>query len=418
MKTMKPLIPLLLLLAVLVLTGTAAAEEENLIHPPESGVIVTGCTEIDSVQPDTAAAEAFMQSPAYNTVTDCLMQKDTPETLPEGSLNLTLEDFPYRTADGEEMICSITVAELLNGMNTTFTGHGWGSSYQTHEYIEISVGDPAWKTDLINAWNFIQVMAQQNGFDKTIPVRFANIKITSGEDDPTLLASVLFSVPGISTTLTAEETLRLGQYQIAGIDSPTYGRLSIPSSLLPTGNSTEDLKYELLYFDNLVPDTTDTIKLVFLLRGTAYSAELNKLPNELGEGMTGYAGTLTGQENTTVTAVVFGTNGIRMSVTLSDERITIEPVQSESKLKTTTHPLHVAYSSASLPDFSGNASTGDKIEPLPPELQEQGSGNSTVTTAVPQQTTIPESTKTPIPLAGVLGGLGCAAVLAYGLRRT
>ena len=28
-------------------------------------------------------------------------------------------------------------------------------------------------------------MAQQNGFDNTIPVRFANIKITSGEDDPT-----------------------------------------------------------------------------------------------------------------------------------------------------------------------------------------------------------------------------------------
>ena len=162
---MKPLIPLLLLLAVLVLTGAAAAEEENLIHPPESGVIVTGFTEIDSVQPDTAAAEAFMQSPVYNTVTDCLMQKNTPETLPEEILNLTLVDFPYRTADGEEMICSITVAELLNGMNTTFTGHGWGSSYQTHEYIEISVGDPAWKTDLINAWNFIQVMAQQNGFD-------------------------------------------------------------------------------------------------------------------------------------------------------------------------------------------------------------------------------------------------------------
>ena len=182
---MKPLILLLLLLAVLVLTGTAAAEEENLIHPPESGVIVTGCTEIDSVQPDTAAAEAFMQSPVYNTVTDCLMQKDTPETLPEEILNLTLEDFPYRTADGEEMICSITVAELLNGMNTTFTGHGWGSSYQTHAYIEISVSDPAWKTDLINAWNFIQVMAQQNGFDNTIPVRFANMKITSGEDDPT-----------------------------------------------------------------------------------------------------------------------------------------------------------------------------------------------------------------------------------------
>ena len=418
MKTMKPLIPLLLLLAVLVLTGAAAAEEENLIHPPESGVIVTGFTEIDSVQPDTAAAEAFMQSPVYNTVTDCLMQKDTPETLPEEILNLTLEDFPYHTADGEEMICSISVAELLNGMNTTFTGHGWGSSYQTHEYIEISVGDPAWKTDLINAWNFIQVMAQQNGFDNTIPVRFANIKITSGEDDPTPLASVLFSVPGISTTLTAEETLRLGQYQIAGIDSPTYGRLSISSSLLPTGNSTEDLKYELLYFDNLVPDTTDTIKLAFLLRGTAYSAELDKLPNELGEGMTGYAGTLAGEENTTVTAVVFGTNGIRMSVTLSDERITIEPVQSESKLKTTPHPLHVAYSSASLPDISGNASTGDKIEPLPPELQEQGSGNSTVTTAVPQQTTMPESTKSPVPLAGVLGGLGCAAVLAYVFRRT
>ena len=28
-------------------------------------------------------------------------------------------------------------------------------------------------------------MAQQNGFDNTIPVRFANIKITSGEDTPT-----------------------------------------------------------------------------------------------------------------------------------------------------------------------------------------------------------------------------------------
>ena len=162
---MKPLIPLLLLLAVLVLTGAAAAEEENLIHPPESGVIVTGFTEIDSVQPDTAAAEAFMQSPVYNTVTDCLMQKDTPETLPEEILNLTLEDFPYRTADGEEMICSITVAELLNGMNTTFTGHGWGSSYQTHEYIEISV-----RTALTTPF-LSDLLTSKSPPEKTIPHR-------------------------------------------------------------------------------------------------------------------------------------------------------------------------------------------------------------------------------------------------------
>ncbi len=157
--------------------------ENTLIHPPESGVVFTGDTTIDTVQPDKKTAEAFMQSSVYDTVIACLMQKDTPENLPEEIRNLTLTDFPYHTADGEIMIRNITVAELLENMNTTFTGHGWGSSYRTHDYIEISVGDPAWETDLINAWNLIQAIAQQNGFDKTIPVQFANIKIISGGNE-------------------------------------------------------------------------------------------------------------------------------------------------------------------------------------------------------------------------------------------
>lgn len=190
---MKPHIPLLFLLAVLIFTGAAAAEENDHIHPPEYGVILTGDTVIDTIAPDKKTAEAFMQSTTYDTVINCLMEKETPGNLPEETLRITLTDFPLYNRDGEIIVRTLTVAELIGSMNTTFTGHGWGSSHQTHEYIEISVGDPAWRSDLINAWNFIQAMAHQNGFEKTIPVRFANIKITTGEHDsaPTPAATSL-----------------------------------------------------------------------------------------------------------------------------------------------------------------------------------------------------------------------------------
>lgn len=190
---MKPLLPLILLSAFLILTGAAAAEENDHIHPPEYGVILTGDTVIDTIPPDKKTAEAFIRSSAYDTIIDCLMEKETPGNLPEETLRITLTDFPLHNRDGEIIVRTITVAELIGSMNTTFIGHGWGSSHQTHEYIEISVGDPAWRSDLINAWNFIQAMAHQNGFEKTIPVQFANIKITTGEHDsaPTPAATSL-----------------------------------------------------------------------------------------------------------------------------------------------------------------------------------------------------------------------------------
>lgn len=175
----------IILVSVLVflLVGIGPAIGEETIHPPESGVVLTGDTAIDTIQPDKKTAEAFIQSPTYDTVIACLMQKDTLGNLPEETRNLTLTDFPYHTGDSEVTNQNITVAELLESMNTTFTGHGWVSSYQTHDYIEISVGDPAWKTDLINAWYLIQTLAQMNGFDKPIPVQFANIKIISGGNE-------------------------------------------------------------------------------------------------------------------------------------------------------------------------------------------------------------------------------------------
>ena len=184
---MKPHIPLLFLLAVLILTGAAAAEENDHIHPPEYGVILTGDTVIDTIAPDKKTAEAFIWSSIYDTAINCLMEKETPGNLPEETLRITLTDFPLHARDGEIIVRTITVAELISSMNTTFTGHGWGSSHQTHEYIEISVGDPAWRSDLINAWNFIQVMAQQNGFEKTIPIQFANIKLTSSQNYSTCI---------------------------------------------------------------------------------------------------------------------------------------------------------------------------------------------------------------------------------------
>ena len=78
---MKPLIPLLLLTAVLILTGAAAAEENDHIHPPEYGVILTGDTVIDTIAPDKKTAEAFIRSSVYDTVIDCLIADSSPSGL-------------------------------------------------------------------------------------------------------------------------------------------------------------------------------------------------------------------------------------------------------------------------------------------------------------------------------------------------
>lgn len=100
------------------------------------------------------------------------------EKIPNETLSLILNDFSYHTADGSVITREITVSELLGTMNTTFSAYGWLTSVDTHEYIEIAVEDHAQRSDLINLWNFVQETAKQNGFEKTIPLRFVAIQFT------------------------------------------------------------------------------------------------------------------------------------------------------------------------------------------------------------------------------------------------
>ncbi len=195
----------------------------------------------------------------------------------------------------------------------------------------------------------------------------------------------LFTIPDVATVLSVEDARQLGQYQIAGLDSPTYGPLHIPSLLLPKGNASASPAYELLYFNNVVPSAADTLELSFALRGVPYTAELSKIPVELGQGMTGYTGHLREPASARVSATLRGPHTLSMTIHLPGEQITLDTIQSEAALKTTKHPLHIAYSSKSFPDLSGSAGTGDKPEPVPAELRPtQSSENSTGT--VPQQT--------------------------------
>ncbi|MDV0442532.1 hypothetical protein [Methanorbis furvi] len=194
------LLPLILLLLISPCTALSdSAAENDQFTPPAYGFIFAS-DEIDATTPDKKTAEAFMSSEEGTAILNALIQKNTPEAVPNEILSLTLKNFSYHTADDRVIVRDITVSDLFSRMNTTFTGYGWGGSYETHEYIEISVGDPASRADLKNAWNFIQETAKLNGFTKTIPAIFANTQFIA---NPYVPEEKYSDIPNATLTLPA-----------------------------------------------------------------------------------------------------------------------------------------------------------------------------------------------------------------------
>lgn len=170
------LLVLLLAVAVVAVPVSADSNVNGPFTPPAYGVISVS-NDIDNVFPNAEIAESFLESSTGREVLGWIIGSAESSESSVDNRTLVLHDFPYYNQNDELQIRDISVSELLSSIRTPFTGYGWGSSYATHEYIEISVGTPAWKTDLKNVYYLIQAMAELNGFTEPIPVLFANIQI-------------------------------------------------------------------------------------------------------------------------------------------------------------------------------------------------------------------------------------------------
>lgn len=177
----------------------------------------------------------------------------------------------------------------------------------------------------------------------------------------------IFSIPGKSTDIDVPSITGLELRSPFINDGNNYGPLNIPSSLLtesatPSSKISEK-KYNLVSFNNPIPVKSERLELPITLYGHSYIADLEKIPVDLHEQMTGYIGTIRGMENGKVSLVVTDTNIFHASFYLNNETIEIIPAQNSQYLKETLMPIHVVYSTKDIP--SEGTETGDYIEELP-----------------------------------------------------
>lgn len=132
--------------------------------------------EMDSVQSDSETMRAYINSPLYELINNCLVQ-DT-KTIPNETLSIILTDFPYYNENDELEVKNITVAELLNSITTkiTCTGSGLALDYFTIG-IDTKKNGMYRPSDLKNVFHFVQAMAKLNGFKKMIPAVICDVQI-------------------------------------------------------------------------------------------------------------------------------------------------------------------------------------------------------------------------------------------------
>ncbi len=177
----------------------------------------------------------------------------------------------------------------------------------------------------------------------------------------------IFSIPGKSVTVDVPDTAGVELRSSFSSDNKDYGPLNIPHVLLAQSpvekSSIFEKKYNLVYFNNPIPVKSDLVELPITLYGKSYIADLEKIPIDLHEDMTGYIGTIRDLDDAKITVVVTNTNIFHASVYIDGETIEIIPAQNSQYLAETTMPLHVVYSTSDIPYEGGT--TGDYVEELP-----------------------------------------------------
>ena len=191
----KPLVVLTLLLLAVILSAGCVQDSQSPSMPGGTGNVISVNPQIDTAESDSETTHAFLISPTYEFVFTCLKYHNDTAKITEDIRSQMLYDFPYSTADGEIIIQDITIGDLLNGMETYFSGYGW-----TGEYITCIVGEPRYTHDLENAYAFVQYIAKRDGFEKTIPLLFIEpmgMGLATGyeKSNPTFIFAELETLP-------------------------------------------------------------------------------------------------------------------------------------------------------------------------------------------------------------------------------
>lgn len=161
------IICIVLILATVFVVPVCSADITPYSRNSSMTDVISVNSEIDNMSSDRETAYAFLISPTYDFVFNCLKNHNKQEKVSASVLSQILYDFPYSIGT-ETIVMNITIGELLSGMETKFVGHGW-----TGTHIECVAATPRREIDLENAYNFIQYIAKQDGFTEPIPLVFS-----------------------------------------------------------------------------------------------------------------------------------------------------------------------------------------------------------------------------------------------------
>lgn len=128
--------------------------------------------------------------------------------------------------------------------------------------------------------------------------------------------------------------------------------LDIPDYVIASANekkesgtiTTDDEIYNLVIFNNPIPNRLDTVVLPITLYGKEYEAVLSRMPESIDDGIDSYLGSITGIPNSEVLLTFSGNYKVRGSISYPGEYLRIKPIQRSTDAQMVTNPVHIIYS--------------------------------------------------------------------------
>ena len=138
----------------------------------------------------------------------------------------------------------------------------------------------------------------------------------------------------------------------SALSTYTQSSLNIPEFITESSNAKKASKeigydeeiYSVLTFDNPIPVRSETLEFDISLYGEEYTVNLERMPDNLDDGIDSYLGVIEGVTDSQVVFTVNDKNLLIGSISYPGEYLTITVIDSNIETKNGKSPMHIVYS--------------------------------------------------------------------------
>ena len=156
----------------------------------------------------------------------------------------------------------------------------------------------------------------------------------------------------------------------------TQSSLNIPEFIIESSNAKkasneirhDEEIYSLVTFNNPIPIRSDTVEFDITLYGEEYTVNLERMPENIDDGIDSYLGTVEGIENSEVIFTVNDKNLLIGSISYPGEYLTITSLDTNVETRISQNPLHIVYSEYDILQPSEPVDICGMLEPTVSEI--------------------------------------------------